>query len=54
MEMVLVSNNAKQELIPSTTFSVWFRRLFDLAENKTIIVANLFSLDLEQGGEGWR
>jgi len=33
--------------------SVWFRRMFDLAENKTITVANLFSLGLGQEGEGW-
>jgi len=30
--------------------SVRFPRLFDLAENKTITVAALFSLGLEQGG----
>ena len=35
-------------------FSVRFRRLFDLAENKTISVAEMFSLGVEQGGEGWR
>jgi hypothetical protein len=34
-------------------FSVRFHRLFDLAENKTITVANLFSLGLERQGEGW-
>jgi len=34
-------------------FSERFRRLFDLAENKTISVANMFSLGLEQGGNGW-
>jgi len=27
--------------------------LFDLAENKTISVAEMFSLGVEQGGEGW-
>ena len=31
-----------------------FRRLFDLAENKTIMVANFFSLGLAREGEGWR
>ncbi|AES74854.1 hypothetical protein MTR_6g013950 [Medicago truncatula] len=31
-------------------FSEWFSRLFALAENKTISVANMFSLGLEQGG----
>lgn len=34
--------------------SVRFRRLFDLAENKTITVANFFSLGLARQGEGWR
>jgi len=33
---------------------VRFRRLFDLAENKNISVAEMFSLGVEQGGEGWR
>jgi len=36
------------------SLSVRFRRLFDLAENKTITVANLFSLGMEPGGDGWR
>ncbi|AES69544.1 hypothetical protein MTR_3g031290 [Medicago truncatula] len=31
-----------------------FPRLFDLAENKSITVAGLFSLGVEQGGEAWR
>jgi len=31
---------------------VWFPRLFDLEENKTITMASLFSLGLEQGGVG--
>jgi len=39
--------------IRGSPFCVWFPRLFDLAENKTITVASLFSLGLEQGGEGW-
>ena len=30
-----------------------FKRLFDLAENKSITVANLFSLGVEQG-DAWR
>jgi hypothetical protein len=30
--------------------SVCYHRLFDLAENKSITVANLFSLGLEHGG----
>jgi len=33
---------------------VRFPRLFDLSENKTITLATLFSLRLEQGREGWR
>jgi len=32
---------------------VHFHRLFDLAENKTITVANLFSLGMMHGREGW-
>jgi len=39
--------------IGGTPPSVRFHRLFDLVENKTITVANLFSLDLVQGGEEW-
>jgi hypothetical protein len=31
-----------------------FPCLFDLAENKTITVASLFSMGMDQGGEGWR
>ena len=33
--------------------SVRFRRLFDLAENKTITVTNFFSLGLAREGDGW-
>lgn len=40
--------------IGDSPLCVRFPRLFDLAENKTITVATLFSLGLEQGGEGWR
>jgi hypothetical protein len=39
--------------IGGSPLSVRFRRLFDLVENKTITVANFFSLGLMQGGEGW-
>ena len=35
------------------SFCVRFRRLFELAENKSITVANLFSLGVEQG-DAWR
>ena len=30
-----------------------FLRLFDLAENKTVKLADMFSLGLVHGGEGW-
>ncbi|XP_024632905.1 uncharacterized protein [Medicago truncatula] len=39
--------------IGGSPLSVRFPRLFDLSENKTITVATLFSMGLEQGGEGW-
>ena len=31
-----------------------FSRLFDLAENKSISVATLFSLGWEEGGKAWQ
>jgi len=31
-----------------------FPRLFDLAENKTVTLAEMFSFDMVQGVEGWR
>ncbi|AES73416.1 hypothetical protein MTR_3g104590 [Medicago truncatula] len=31
-----------------------FSRLFDFSENKSITVANLFSLGVERGGEAWK
>jgi hypothetical protein len=31
-----------------------FRRLFDLAENKSISVEKMFSLGWEDGGEVWK
>ena len=34
----------------SVQFCVRFQRLFELAENKSITVANLFTLGVEQGG----
>ena len=39
--------------IGGSPLSVWFHRLFELAENKTITVANLFSMGLARDGEGW-
>ncbi|KEH35150.1 hypothetical protein MTR_3g081050 [Medicago truncatula] len=39
--------------IGGSPLCVQFPRLFDLAENKTITVASLFSLGTEQDGEGW-
>jgi len=33
---------------------VRFLGLFDLAENKTATVADMFSLGLRHGGDGWR
>jgi hypothetical protein len=39
--------------IGDTPLCVRFRRLFDLAENKTISVANLFSSGLAREGGGW-
>ena len=39
--------------IGGTPLSVRFRRLFDLAENKSITVANLFSMGLVRDGDGW-
>ena len=40
--------------IDGVPLSVRFSRLFDLAENKIITVANFFSLGLARDGEGWR
>jgi len=39
--------------IGGVPLSVRFPRLFDLSENKTITMANLFSLGRMQDGEGW-
>ena len=38
----------------STPLCVCYRRLFDLYENKSITVANFFSLGVAQGGEAWK
>lgn len=32
----------------------WFPRLYELAVDKTVTVANICSLGMRHGGEGWR
>ena len=39
--------------IGGARLSVRFHHLFDFAENKSITVANLFSMGLARDGEGW-
>jgi len=38
----------------SVPLCVRYRRLFELYENKSITVAELFSLGVEEGGEVWK